>query len=110
MKLFLLVLVVLGAIFPSGKAHTASMPTPMSASYLHYACKESEQNEYAKGFCEGAIDALYSLIEMWCVPPDITHGEISQHIKKDLLATSEELNMSAYDFVKGSIGKAWPCR
>ena len=67
-------------LLASMQANSAPMPSPMSASHLYAACNESDTNEYAKGFCDGAIDALYSSIQDWCVPASVTHGEVKAHV------------------------------
>jgi hypothetical protein len=88
---------------------SSSMPTPISASWLHYACKEEASSEYARGFCEGVIDASYSSIQNWCVPEDITHGEVKDHIKTDLLKIKPTGAVTAIKFVSDSINSKWPC-
>jgi hypothetical protein len=104
------VTIVLITLFHSTPVFSAPLATPMSASHLLAACKESDSNEYARGFCDGAIDALYSSIQDWCVPASVTHGEVSDHIKRQLLNSSHPLSIGAFEFVNRSVQKAWPCR
>jgi len=100
--------VVIGLLAP---LHTFAAPvsTPMSASYLYVACNESTANDYARGFCDGAIDALYGSIQDWCVPASVTHGEIKLHVKTVLLKSSPSPSITASDFVNRSVQKKWPC-
>ncbi len=102
--------IIVIALSISAPALSAPIATPMSASHLLAACKESDRNKYAKGFCDGAIDVLYSSIQDWCVPASVTHGEVKAHIKHDLLNSSQPLSIGAFEFVSRSVQKAWPCQ
>ena len=105
---FLLPLVMLLAMIPATSI-SASMPTPMAAIYLYSACKDTDSSDYARGFCDGAIDALYSSIENWCVPEDVTHGEVRTFIKNKLLASIPPVLTQARDFVTTTVNDKWPC-
>ncbi len=108
MKL-LLRMILLIALSISNQVMAAPISTPLPAWFLLAACKESETNEYARGFCGGAIDALYSSIQEWCVPGSITHGEIKAHIKNELLKTDPPFSKTAFEFINRSVQEAWPC-
>ena len=82
--------------------------TPMKASFLYAACNESTSNDYARGFCIGVIDALYGLNQDWCVPDSVTHGEVNEHVKKELLRSFPSPSITASDFVNRSVQKKWP--
>jgi len=101
--------VLTACLLCSGIATAAPISTPMSAFHLFAACSESETNEYARGFCSGAIDAFYSSIPDWCVPASVTHGEVKDQIKNELLTSDPLPPISAFDFVNRSVQKAWPC-
>ena len=74
------------------------------------ACKEDNGRQYAKGFCDGAIDALYSSIKNWCVPGNITHGEVQRYLKRELLKKRPQVPLlNADKFVANAISKKWPC-
>lgn len=90
-------------------AVSAPLSTPMPAVHLYSACREADTSEYAKGFCDGAIDAYKGAIRDWCVPPAVTHGEVTRHVKADLLQSPPPLGLSAIDFVSGSVQRRWPC-
>jgi hypothetical protein len=90
-------------------AFAAPVSTPMSAGHLFAACNESTTNDFARGFCDGAIDALYGSIQDWCVPASVTHSEVKTHVKKELLKSSLSPSISASDFVNRSVQKKWPC-
>lgn len=85
------------------------MPTPMSAIHLFSACKSASSREYAQGFCDGTIDAAYSSIQNWCVPGEVTHKEVSNHIKRKLLKKIPPVSVSANKFIADVINKKWPC-
>jgi hypothetical protein len=96
-------------LLTSGNVLSAPIPTPISAMRLFSACSESDHNEYARGFCDGAIEALYSSIQNFCVPASVTHGEVKDHVKDDLLEANALPKGSAFEFVNRSVQKAWPC-
>ena len=108
MKVFLITILMI-ALLTSKQVMSAPVSTPMPATHLYAACNESGVKEYARGFCDGAIDALYSSIQDWCVPANVTHGEVQAHIKSELLETTPSLAISAFEFVNRSVQKAWPC-
>jgi hypothetical protein len=83
--------------------------TSLSAMNLFSACSEYDHNEYARGFCDGVIDALYSSIQNCCIPASITHGDVKNHVKDDLLKATAPLKGSAFEFVTNLAQKAWPC-
>lgn len=103
------VLVLLFLFIVPPYSYAKGIETPLSAIHLYSACKESDTNEYARGFCDGAIDALYSSIDDWCVPQSVTHGEVKEQVKKELLSDSPDLSYDASEFVKRAIHLKWPC-
>lgn len=102
-------LLLLTLIVISWKSFSSPMPTPMSAGHLYWACKEEKTSEYARGFCDGAIETAYSSIQHWCVPPHITHGEVKDYIRKELLKTKPSLRLTANKYVSDSVNTKWPC-
>lgn len=93
----------------TGLAHSKPMPTPISVVHLYSACKAAHESEYARGFCDGAIVALYSSITDWCVPQRITHGEVREYISNELLGTKHPPKGSAYNYVNSVVKMNWPC-
>ena len=94
------------------QAGAATIDTPMRASFLHSACIETDTSAFAKGDCEGAIAAYNSLMPDWCVPGNVTHGEIHSYIKDQLIATNRSLlplGTTASDFIYKVIRERWPC-
>jgi len=83
--------------------------TLMSAAFLYAACEETETNEYARGFCDGAIDALYSSMGEWCVPDAVTHGEVKKQVVSVLLNEVPPASRSAMEVVNNAIQQKWPC-
>ena len=108
MKVFVGAIMAMAIFFPT-HAISAKVSTAMTASYLFAACNESETNEYARGFCDGAIDALYGSIQDWCVPASVIHGEVKGHIKSELLKSDRSLSIGAFEFVNRTVQKKWPC-
>ena len=100
-------LIALITLFYSEVSISETMPTPMPAGHLFSACNNN--SKYAQGFCDGAIDALQSGNENWCVPSNVTHGEVKQRVKKALTAPNANLTLSALSFVNNVLKKEWPC-
>ncbi|WP_371748001.1 Rap1a/Tai family immunity protein [Hahella aquimaris] len=90
-------------------SHAERIATPISALHLYAACQDAEKSEYARGFCDGAIDALYSSMDEWCVPPSVTHGEVKAQVKKELLGRVPQTSYDALEFVKKAVHRKWPC-
>ena len=90
-------------------AVSATVATPMSAMHLHSACRDAQTDEYARGFCDGAIDALYGLMENWCVPSDVTHREVKEHVKDELLRSAPAVGLGAFELVSRAVHRRWPC-
>ena len=83
--------------------------TPMEAWFLQAAC-EPEGSKYAEGFCEGAIEAYYSLMPNWCVPHNTTHGEVKRHVISRIQEVPHgSRRVPAEKFVWKQISKKWPC-
>jgi len=118
------ILLTMLLLLASSLSYADRIQTPTTPMSLYMACKEAETNEYARGFCVGAIEAFYSSIDELCVPDNITHGEIQEQIKKELfrdvpreskeLIKKEQLRdvpiifQNALEFVKKAIHKKWP--
>jgi len=96
-------------VFFASGAQAQRVPTPLSTFHLYKACAESNTNEYARGFCDGAIDALYSSIDEWCVPERITHGEVNEQVKHMLREQYQSAPEDALQFVEMAIQQKWPC-
>lgn len=91
-------------------SYAKRIETPMSALHLYTACKDGETIEYSRGYCEGAIDAMYSSIDEWCVPQSVTHREVKEQVIKELLRSVPRMSYDALAFVKEAIREKWPCR
>jgi hypothetical protein len=96
-------------IFFSPAAYPAKIDTPMSALHLYSACLDAQWNEYARGFCDGCIDAFYSSTKVWCVPSNVTHGEVKKYVRAVLIKKAPPISLSASDAVANAIQLGWPC-
>lgn len=103
------VLVLSLLAFSAHQGASAAVATPMSAVHLYSACSDAQSSGYARGFCEGAIDALYSSMQDWCVPSAVTHGEVKRHVKDELLRSTPPSGLSAFEFVSRAVRRKWPC-
>ena len=81
---------------------------PMAAYWLQYVCSQ-DSNDSAAGFCQGAIEAFYSVMEGACVPSAVQPQEIKHSVIEALLATRFSPLEPAADFVWGAIDSQWPC-
>lgn len=93
--------------FPLSNAER--IESPMSALHLYTACKEVHTSEYARGFCDGAIDALYGSMEEWCVPQGVTHSEVKEKVMEELLGSVPQTSSDALVFVTIALHRKWPC-
>ncbi len=98
---------VQGKIEVQSVASSAPMPTPMAASTLKLAC--SEDSDFARGFCDAAIDAHYSNLQDWCVPGEVTHGEVSSYVQKELKSREWIIGMTAFEAIRQIVHDQWPC-
>lgn len=108
MKFFIRTVLIAIAL-SSKQGASAPISTPLPAINLYAACNASMSNEYARGFCDGAMDALYSSIQDWCVPVSVTHKQVKEIIKHALLDAPPPASMSAFEFVNRTVQKEWPC-
>lgn len=100
----------LALVMAGSPGMASTMETPMSTSLLYAACKESPKSDYSLGYCEGAIDAIYSSMKNWCVPQEVTHGEVKKQILKVLLAEGASSSKRASEFVEMAVHRKWPCQ
>lgn len=105
MSPFLLAVVLFGLVTD---VKAARIETPMTVGFLHVACLD--QSERAQGFCDGAIEAYYSIYDAWCVPKSVTHGQVKRVVKAYILKMSvNRFGISADTAVHDAISKNWPC-
>jgi hypothetical protein len=120
MRVFLLLCFTL---ITNASAHDVvkTIQTPMTVGNLSFACWSEERSPEAKGFCKGAIEMAYSLHGSWCVPIDVTHGQIQRKVKKALIDPNDSILkgkyseddlilMPAYKFIWEVIDSSWPCK
>ena len=106
-SLHLIAMLCLTAIQPvPGLAQQSG--APMAAYWLQYVCSQ-DSNDSAAGFCQGAIEAFYSVMEGACVPSAVLPQEIKRSVVEALLATRFSPLEPAADFVWGAIDSQWPC-
>lgn len=106
-----IVIILSAALLTSTYVFGQRMTTPMWLSSVNFACQQSDQSEYSRGFCDGSIEAIYSAMDGWCVPDSVTHGQVKALVKSGLarkLNTGGAL-IPASDGVAQIIQEAWPC-
>ena len=107
----LIVFITLGILILSPVIAANRTPISMQTWFLQSAC-EPKQTRYAKGYCEGAIEAYYSLMPNWCVPNDIPHGEVKRYVMSKIQQApqSPSIRIPAEEFVWQIISKKYPCK
>lgn len=107
MKKFLLLLAALAC---SG-AVAQSISTPTGVSSVNLACLQRDDSDYARGFCDGVIEAVYSMMDGWCVPNNVTHGQVKALVRAGLpIKMGDAPLMDASDAIIELIQEAWPCQ
>lgn len=81
---------------------------PLAAYWLQFACSQ-DANQSASGYCQGAIEASYSVMEGWCVPKDVAPAEVKRTVVDALLSASFSPLEPAAEFIWGVIASSWPC-
>lgn len=105
------VIFTLGILVISPVILAKKTPTPIQTWFLQSAC-ELKATRYAKGFCEGVIEAYLSLMPNWCAPKDIADGEVKRYVmtKIQQAPQSPSIQIPAEDFVWEIISKKYPCK
>lgn len=87
------------------------IPTPMQTWLLQSTC-DIKATRYAKGFCEGAIEAYFSLMPNWCIPDQVAHGEVKRYVMSKIQQApkSPSIRVPAEDFIRELISKKYPCK
>ena len=103
-------LLAIALIILSPAIYAQRISTPTSAIFLYSACSEYETNRNAAGFCDGVIEASYSVMDNWCVPSDVSHREVKRHVRAQLVLPMPRLGQTAFDFIQAAISQKWPCQ
>ena len=105
------VFVIIGMLIISPMVGAKRISTPMQTWFLQSAC-EPKETRYAKGFCEGAIEAYYSLMPNWCVSDDVTHGEVKRYVMSKIQQAPKSplIRIPAEQFIWKIIAKKYPCK
>lgn len=88
---------------------------PVSIGWWQTSCKSSyvtpPKEGYAKGYCDGVMLAYINQLEQWCVPDNVTWGEVQSYVA---LAISEanieplsEIDIG--NWMATAIQVKWPC-
>ena len=104
------VILTLLVLIISPIALTKDNPIYLETSFLQSACS-LKATRYAKGFCEGAIEAYIGLMPNWCVTDDITHDNIKRFFMTKIQQTpkSPSIRLPAQEFVWKIISMKYPC-
>ena len=107
-KLLATGLLVVGGLWLPSTSSAQQIEAPLSAIWLSFACDEYDTSDYARGFCDGAIDAIYSTMSGWCVPSAVSHGEVQRYVREMLVLNSPE-GVTASEHIISIIQIRWPC-
>lgn len=105
------IIIIIGILVISPIIAAERISTPMQTWFLQSAC-EPKETRYAKGFCEGAIEAYYSLMPNWCVSDDVTHGEVKRYVMSKIQQAPKSplIRIPAEQFIWKIIAKKYPCK
>ena len=84
----------------------------MSINWWQASCQERSDSKYAKGYCEGVIYSHLNQLEEWCVPEDVTWGEVTDFLAKGISAANLKSPISQLDigvWTANAIQVKWPC-
>lgn len=76
------------------------------------ACDQADEGEeFARGFCDGFIEGAYTGIKEWCVPSEVTRGQLQELVIAELQILKEGggRTMLANEAISTIISRRWPC-
>ena len=87
---------------------------PVDISSWRSACKMADNNyedKYAKGYCAGVRDAYMNQLEKWCVPEEVTWGEVYDYLSRAISeANIKPLSpLDIGDWMENAMQVKWPC-
>ena len=88
---------------------------PVSISWWHSSCKDAyitnPERGYSKGYCDGVMLAYMNELEQWCVPDDVSWGEVQDYVGSAIAeATIKPLSqIDIGDWISNALVVKWPC-
>ncbi|MBO6564812.1 MAG: hypothetical protein JJ956_08715 [Pseudomonadales bacterium] len=88
---------------------------PVSIGWWQASCAEAyvtkPQEGYAKGYCDGVMLAYLNQLEQWCVPDDVTWGEVKSYVALTISEANIEplSDMNIGDWMEKAMQVKWPC-
>ena len=101
--------------FVSLATHASPFPPfnkPMSINEFQYACQQRSDTKYAKGYCNGVIYSHLNQLEEWCVPEDVTWGEVTEFLAAGISEATLTKPTSQLDvgvWTANALKVRWPC-
>ena len=88
---------------------------PVSINWWQASCKEAyvtdAERGYAKGYCDGVMLAYMNELEQWCVPDDVSWGEVQDYvgtaIAEATIKPSSQIDIG--DWITNALVVKWPC-
>ena len=90
----------------------SSFNKPMSINEFQYACQQRSDTKYAKGYCNGVIYSHLNQLEEWCVPEDVTWGEVEDYLANGVSVanfTKPISQLDIGDWIDSALKVKWPC-
>ena len=93
----------------------SSFNKPVSINWWHGSCKDAyitnPARGYSKGYCHGVMLAYMNELDEWCVPGDVSWGEVQDYIGKGIAeATIKPLSrINIGDWISNALVVKWPC-
>jgi len=85
---------------------------PMSINWWQYSCQQRSDNKYAEGYCAGVIYSHLNQLEEWCVPEDVTWGEVTEFLAAGISEATLKKPISQLDvgvWTANALKVKWPC-
>ena len=88
---------------------------PVSISWWQASCKEAYVTDagrgYSKGYCDGVMLTYMNELEQWCVPDDVSWGEVQDYvgtaIAEATIKPSSQIDIG--DWISNALVVKWPC-
>jgi hypothetical protein len=71
----------------------------------------NHEDTYAKGYCAGVRVAYMNQLEKWCVPEEVTWGEVNDYLTRAITeANIKPLSrLDIGDWMENAMQVKWPC-
>jgi len=104
--------IILLAIATNVGAYPPEMRADTSVTWVYNACtSKDDKSKMAEGYCSGFIAAISNTVSPWCVPGNLTRGELERSVVDGLkrFIDKQAGSESASEAIEAIIKSNWPC-